>query len=98
MTLDELRAARPALGFALYAYTPGGIVTLEVHSKGEVFEFRGETEAEAIAKAFPELAISQAPPSEELASSLQPTQVSGRAKRAAHDKVGGATEMASAFD
>lgn len=53
MTLDELRAARPALGFAVYAYTPGGGVTLEVHDAGDVYEFSAPTEAEAIAKAFP---------------------------------------------
>lgn len=53
MTLDDLRAARPSLGFALYAYTPGGDVTLEIHDGGEVFTFAAPTEGEAIASAFP---------------------------------------------
>lgn len=53
-TLDDLRAAYPQIGFALYAYTPGGPVTLEVHAAEGVFTFRGATEAEAIAEAFPQ--------------------------------------------
>lgn len=62
MTLDQLRIARPTLGFAVYAYTPGGGVTLEVHDAGEVYEFSASTEVEAIAKAFPESGVSQTPP------------------------------------
>lgn len=44
-TLDELRAAHPALGFALYAYEPGGPVTLEVlaPATNETFTFTGRT-------------------------------------------------------
>ena len=54
MTLDDLRAAHPDLGFALYAYDPRGPVTLEVHAAEGVFTFIGSTEAEAIAAAFPQ--------------------------------------------
>jgi hypothetical protein len=54
MTLDELRALLPALGFALYAYTPGGPVTLEVHAAEGVFTFTGPTEAAVIDAAFPQ--------------------------------------------
>ena len=53
--LDALRDANPDLGFALYAYTPGGAVTLEVHTPdAEVFTFKAPTAGEAIAMAFPE--------------------------------------------
>lgn len=53
-SLDDLRAANPGLGFAVYAYTPGGPVTLEVLlPSGETYTFLGETMAEAIARAFP---------------------------------------------
>lgn len=54
MTLDDLRAAHPDLGFALYAYDPRGPVTLEVHAAEGVFKFIGATEAAAIAAAFPQ--------------------------------------------
>lgn len=54
-TLDELRAAYPHLSLALYAYTPGGTVTLECIVNGEVIgKFAGRTEAEAIKAAFPD--------------------------------------------
>lgn len=52
-SLDDIRAARPDLGLALYAFEPGGVVTLEIHHAGEVYTFKGETEAEAILAAFP---------------------------------------------
>lgn len=52
-SLDETRAKLPGLGFAVYALEPGGPVTLEVHASGQVYEFRGATEAEAIERAFP---------------------------------------------
>lgn len=53
-SLDEARRRYPHLGMALYAYEPGGLVTLECHTpSGEVFTFIAETEALAIAKAFP---------------------------------------------
>lgn len=56
-TLDDVRAAYPHLGVALYAYTPGGAVTLECHApNGRTFKFTGPTEAAAIKSAFPELA------------------------------------------
>lgn len=51
--LDAVRAAYPHLGFAVYAYDPGGPVTLEIHDGGTVFTFRAATEAEAVALAFP---------------------------------------------
>ena len=54
MTLDDLRAAHPALGFAVYAYEPGGQVTLEIHAAEGVFTFRAATEEAAIAAAFPQ--------------------------------------------
>ena len=53
-SLDELRAAHPLLGFALYAYEPAGPVTLEIHAPdGGVFTFTGPTAAAAVAAAFP---------------------------------------------
>jgi len=58
VTLDHLRAAYPALGFALYAYDPGGRVTLEVHDGKDVFTFSGATEAEVISVAFPDCCVS----------------------------------------
>lgn len=53
MTFDELRAANPGLGFAVYAYDPGGDLTLEIHDDGERFAFTGPTLQAAIDKAFP---------------------------------------------
>lgn len=53
-TLDEFRAAHPDLGFAVYAYTPGGPVTLEIHQPGgAILTVTRDSEAEAIAAAFP---------------------------------------------
>lgn len=52
-SLDDLRTARPDLAFALYAMDPGGPVTLEVHHAGQVYTFKGATEADAIIAAFP---------------------------------------------
>ncbi len=54
MTLDELRARHPDLGFALYAYLPGEPVTLEVLAEEGNFTFVANTASEAIAKAFPD--------------------------------------------
>lgn len=62
MTIDDARAAFPKLGLALYAYDPGGPVTLEVHTAdGQTFTFSGPTEAAVIARAFPSLALPPAP-------------------------------------
>ena len=61
-TLDDARAAYPRLGFAIYAYTPGGPVKIEVLDGEDIFEFVGATEAEAIKAAFPELDAPPAPP------------------------------------
>lgn len=51
--LDDIRRLRPDLGFALYAMTPGGVVTFEVHHEGKVYTFKGATEAAVILEAFP---------------------------------------------
>lgn len=57
MTLDDARAAFPKLGLAIYAYEPGGPITLEViAADGQTFSFTGATEAALIARAFPSLA------------------------------------------
>lgn len=54
---DELRQQHPDLGFALYAMTPGGAVTLEVFTPdGQVYAFQGMTAHSVIDGAFPELA------------------------------------------
>lgn len=54
MTFDELRASRPNLGIAVYAYTAGETVTLELHDgSSDPYTFVGATLQEAIDKAFP---------------------------------------------
>lgn len=54
MTLDDARAARPDLGFALYALEPGQPVTLEIMDGDQnLFALKGATEAECLARAFP---------------------------------------------
>lgn len=54
MTLDDIRAAQPALGFALYALEPGGPMVLEVMAPdGQLFRFDGPTEAAVLHLAFP---------------------------------------------
>ena len=54
MIFDEVRAANPGFGFALYALEPGGLVTLEVLTpEGDLFSFPADTAEEAIAGAFP---------------------------------------------
>jgi hypothetical protein len=56
-SLDDLRARHPELGFAIYAYEPGGLVTLEVLTPdGKTYPFKAETAASAAALAFPETA------------------------------------------
>lgn len=52
-SLDDLRRLRPDLSLAIYAMTPGGVVTLEVHHDGQVYTFVAPTESEAILAAFP---------------------------------------------
>ncbi len=53
-SVDDLRRVHPELGAALYAYEPGGPVTLEIHTPdGQVYSFAGDTEAAALALAFP---------------------------------------------
>lgn len=56
MSLDEARAAFPHLGLAVYAYDPGGPVTVEVHANGETWTFEAPTFAAAMDRAFPSLA------------------------------------------
>lgn len=51
MTFDELRAAYPLLGFALYAYEPGDVVLEIVAPDGEMWTLRGPTAAGVIAAA-----------------------------------------------
>lgn len=63
MTLDDARAAFPRLGIAIYAYEPGGPVTLEViAADGQTFSFTGATEAAVVARAFPSLVPPAAEP------------------------------------
>ena len=63
MTLDELRAAMPRLGFALYALDPGGAVTFEIVTpEGELYSFAAPTAQSAIDAAFPPLALAPLPP------------------------------------
>lgn len=50
---DALRAEHPHLGFALYAFEPGGLVTLELHIDGHVSTFRGASEDDVLDQAFP---------------------------------------------
>lgn len=63
MTLDEARAAFPALGFSVYALEPGAPVTMEVLTPdGEVFTFTGPTEQAVLDAAFPPEPIAEPPP------------------------------------
>lgn len=63
-SLDDLRERFPHLGFAVYAFEPGGPVTLEIHAPGgHVFPVIRPTLAAAIATAFPEVDVPDpAPP------------------------------------
>lgn len=48
MTLDEFRQTRPDYGVAIYAYGPGGPVTIEVHAPdGALASVQGATEEDA---------------------------------------------------
>lgn len=61
-SLDDHRAALPHLGFGLYAFEPGGPVTLEIYAPdGTIFTFMADTEAEALMRAFPETAATSEP-------------------------------------
>lgn len=52
---DTLRAKYPHLGYAAYAYDPGGPVTIEcITADGKSFKFTGPTMLAAIAEGFPE--------------------------------------------
>lgn len=61
--VDAIRKAFPRLGLAVYAFDPGGPVTLEVHAAdGQVFPFEGATFAAVAARAFPSLTRPPDPP------------------------------------
>ncbi|WP_439392583.1 hypothetical protein ACRQ5Q_24485 [Bradyrhizobium sp. PMVTL-01] len=60
-SLDDLRRARPDLALAVYAMEPGGEVTLEIYDGGQVYAFKGATEADAILAAFPQETAPPAP-------------------------------------
>lgn len=94
MTLDAIRAAHPELGLALYAYTPGSGVTLEVHDAGEVYTFNGATEAAVVTEAFPELTVSQAPSGAGSPPAFQRRTIGAQCLETAE----GAAETASVFD
>lgn len=54
MTFDDIRAANPELGLALYALEPGGPITLEIMAPdGQVYSFVAQTETEVLSIAFP---------------------------------------------
>lgn len=62
-SLDDLRAQYPHLGFAVYALTPGGVVTFEIHTPdSKVFSFEGPTLNAAVLVAFPPEEIAALPP------------------------------------
>ena len=50
---DAIRQRFPHIGLAVYAYEPGGPVTLEVHADGGVWDFTGPTLGAALTRAFP---------------------------------------------
>ena len=50
---DQVRAGWSGVGLALYALEPGGDVTLEIHSQGQVYQFTAPTAQAAFAIAFP---------------------------------------------
>jgi len=53
LSFDDARRAYPEIGVAVYAIEPGGLVTVEVHSGGEVYAFVAATADQAMALAFP---------------------------------------------
>ena len=69
MTLDDLRARYPGLGFALYAYGPTEPMTLEVMTEeGKTYTFEGNSEHNTILTGFPELAYPEPEPPPEASS------------------------------
>lgn len=61
--LDAIRARFPHLGVAVYAYTPTGPVTLELHTPdGAIHAVTNATLAECIAAVFPDEAAAPEPP------------------------------------
>ena len=61
-SLDDLRARVPHVGAALYAYEPGGPVTLELTLEdGSIFTFEGATEAAAVGRALAPMAPVEPP-------------------------------------
>ena len=64
MTLDELKAKHPALGFAVFALDPADPVSFEVYTPaGETFTWQADTVQGAIDKAFPPAPPAAPPPS-----------------------------------
>lgn len=62
-SLDALRARQPDLGFAVYAYEPGGPVTLEVLTPDSAtYVWTAPTLDMAIASAFPEPEVTEPTP------------------------------------
>lgn len=62
MDFDTLRAKYPHLGYAAYAYVPGGPVTLEcITPEGQTFKFTGPTMLLAIDAGFPEDDVEPSP-------------------------------------
>jgi hypothetical protein len=57
LNFDQVRLVYTGIGLALYALEPGGPVTLEIHSEGEVYRFDAASAQEAFALAFPPQAV-----------------------------------------
>lgn len=54
--IDLARQTYPAIGLAVYAYTPGGPVTLEIHTPdGKIYSISEPTQEACMQRAFPEL-------------------------------------------
>lgn len=51
---DLAREKHNHLGFAVYAYTPGGAVTLELHVGDILYKFEAQTLGECLKQAFGE--------------------------------------------
>ena len=63
---DAIRAQHPDLAMALYAYEPGGPVTLEILTPdGRSYTFTGPTARAAIELAFPAPDVSEKPTDDE---------------------------------